>query len=301
MNTSVCNFLPVKKDIGGIKAIRFVYETELPKLRQPFLHPYFALYLAMEGSATLHTEGISVPLKPGTLYFSFPGIPFSFADSENFTYTYITFIGTGANALLEQFDITPQNSVFPGHTALCELFDSSVRRVTQKNANVLAESLILHALSFITGEEESSPLEAAPDTVFETILNYVDSHYGDPAISLSSIGEIFSYSEKYLSALFKKNMKLGFNAYLRTLRIQRAQELLASQAGTLTEIAHACGYEDALYFSKVFKRHVGRTPSGYIRWLAERNENPGLKYILPDLPDENEEPVPADTPEPEQE
>ncbi len=277
MSDSICNFLPVKHDSGSIKTIRFVYETEYTKLQQPFLCPMFLIYIVCSGTASLTVENSSYPLSRGTVFFAFPGCPFRLTGSEDFTYIYISFMGSGAPGLLSQFSITPQNPVFPGMEHLCPLYEMSIRRMDQQNANVLTEGLLLYTLSFLAPPAvQAQPLSAA-DNIFATIVDYVDQHYSDPEISLSRIAGIFSYSEKYLSSLFKRHMNIGFNAYLRNLRIQRAQELIEKQGGTLTDIARACGYRDASYFSKVFKSRTGWTPTEYIRIAEEKNSI--LKYL----------------------
>jgi len=274
--SSICNFLPPKMS-GSINTIHFVYETENACLRQPFLHPVYRIILAVRGTAELTLAETRRAVCRGTLFFAFPGCPYTLSGSEDFAYIYISFMGSGAPALMEQFAITPQNPLFGGMEHLCEPFAAAIRSIDQRNGSVLAESMLLYALSFIPGEQSAAPLRPAAQNLFEAMVEYVDSHYGEADISLGRLADIFSYSEKYLSALFKRNMHIGFNAYLRNLRIQRAQELIEQCSGSLAEIARTCGYSDALYFSKVFKQRTGWTPTEYARIAAERH--PAGKYL----------------------
>ena len=84
-------------------------------------------------------------------------------------------------------------------------------------------------------------------------------------VSLKKLAGLFSYTEKYISHLFKKKMNVGFNYYLNNLRLQYAHELIAQNVHSVSEIAILCGFSDPLYFSKVFKKRVGYTPTEYMK------------------------------------
>jgi len=263
VSDSICNFLPVKYDSGSIKTIRFVYETEYAKLQQPFLCPMFLIYIVCSGTASLTVENSSYPLSRGTVFFAFPGCPFRLTGSEDFTYIYISFMGSGAPGLLSQFSITPQNPVFPGMEHLCPLYEMSIRRMDQQNANVLTEGLLLYTLSFLAPPAvQTQPLSAA-DNIFATIVDYVDQHYSDPEISLSRIAGIFSYSEKYLSSLFKRETGFTLTEYVNKQRVNHAIFLLNSTEMQIQTIAQYCGIPDVNYFTKIFKKMVGKTPKEY--------------------------------------
>ena len=64
---------------------------------------------------------------------------------------------------------------------------------------------------------------------------------------------------KYNPSCFKVN----FSAYLNEFRVEKARELLASTRLSVREVSVACGYSDANYFARVFKRVTGKTPSEY--------------------------------------
>ena len=127
---------------------------------------------------------------------------------------------------------------------------------------MLTESVLYYTLSFFSGrsvENEEGDSEGKGN--FESIVNYVDKHYREENMSLGMLSERFSYTEKYLSSLFKKNMQIGFISYLNNLRIQYAIELIQKRKMSISEIAEACGYRDYSYFSRVFKKSTGKTPT----------------------------------------
>ena len=270
MSKSICCFMNAKNDDASMKAVRFVYETECHTLNQPFVHPIYVLHIVTQGTAVLKIGENEHNLKRGTIFFAFPALPYYLEASEDFEYIYISFMGGGATSLLSRCNITPKNPVFQEFGFLCTIFESSIRRITPANSNLLTESILYYALSYFCHDEENRESEKNASTLFEAIVNYVDHHFRESDISLGRLADIFSYSEKYLSSLFKKNMHVGFITYLNSLRVQYASELISKGEMSIGEIAESCGYSDYSYFSKVFKKNTGKTPSESINYINER-------------------------------
>ena len=135
----------------------------------------------------------------------------------------------------------------------------AIRRVDTTNANILTESVLMYTLSFI-GSTEKASKDAKKDK-FDSILEYVNHNYTSKDMSLKKVAEIFFYSEKYLSSLFVKKTNLKFSQYLNNLRISYAVKLFSKGEKNISEVAYKCGYTDQFYFSKVFKKYSGKTPS----------------------------------------
>ncbi len=270
MSDSICRFMPAKNEEAMIKTVRFVYETECLKLSQPFAHPIYVLHIVTKGSATLKIRENEYAVKRGDIFFAFPAVLYFLDASEDFEYIYISFMGSGAAALLSRCNVTPQNPVYEDFSFLCPMFESAIRRITSKNSNMLTEGVLYYALSFLDKEESELEPKKSGDGLFETIVNYVDHHYREPDLSLRRLADTFSYTEKYLSSLFKKHMQLGFNSYLNNLRVQYANELIEKGASSIAEIAATAGYKDYSYFSRVFKKRTGKTPTESMRFLERK-------------------------------
>ena len=78
------------------------------------------------------------------------------------------------------------------------------------------------------------------------------------------------YSDAYFCKLFKQCFKVNFSTYLNEFRVRKAQQLMADARMSLKDISTACGYSDANYFARVFKRITGQTPSDYRLAAAEQ-------------------------------
>ena len=82
-------------------------------------------------------------------------------------------------------------------------------------------------------------------------------------ITLDEIAAKLGITPEYLGMQFHQEMGVNFSAYVRTMRINKAKELLIRTQLKLYEIAEQVGYSDAKYFSKVFKAETGQLPAEY--------------------------------------
>jgi two-component system, response regulator YesN len=96
----------------------------------------------------------------------------------------------------------------------------------------------------------------------DAVVNYIQRKYGED-ISLSSAAQEAGITPAYLSTLFKQTMGQSFVDYLSTVRIEKACELLKESKLKTYEIAYRVGFQDEKYFTKVFKKLTGISPSEF--------------------------------------
>ena len=111
--------------------------------------------------------------------------------------------------------------------------------------------------------------------VFREVQAYIQEHLSDVALSQKDVSDHFFFSASYFSALFKKRVKQSFVVYLNNERITRAKNLLMNPEMNIAAIAVACGFQNAGYFTRVFKKHTGQTPQEYRRDRALGRNNGG--------------------------
>jgi two-component system response regulator YesN len=94
-------------------------------------------------------------------------------------------------------------------------------------------------------------------------------------LSLSDVARRFEVSPNHLSTLFKKYAGLGFSDFVAQVKVEKAKELIAGGRYKMFQIAQLVGFEDAFYFSKVFKRVAGVSPRDYYLSRCEREPSGG--------------------------
>ena len=106
-------------------------------------------------------------------------------------------------------------------------------------------------------------------SVLKLAVDFIDHNYMDEEISLNKAAHVANVSANHFSALFSQNMGQTFTEYLTDLRMSKAKELLRCTAMRSSEIAGEVGYKDAHYFSYLFKKTQGMTPSEYRKMRGE--------------------------------
>ena len=99
--------------------------------------------------------------------------------------------------------------------------------------------------------------------IVTNVRKYINEHVSE-RLSLNEVAAVFGISPNYLSQLFSKYNDTGFSEYINICKITEAKRLLEEENMKVYEAAEALGFESAFYFSKVFKRVEGVSPTEYV-------------------------------------
>ena len=97
----------------------------------------------------------------------------------------------------------------------------------------------------------------------EDAKQYIMDHYSESSFSVDDICAHLGVGTSYFSSVFKKDTGMSFVTYLTNVRMNEAQRLLDTTDEKSYIIAGLVGYEEPNYFSYVFKKHFGISPSKY--------------------------------------
>lgn len=98
--------------------------------------------------------------------------------------------------------------------------------------------------------------------ILRKAIDYIHEHYNEQ-VTLNEVAENIYVSTFYISRMFKKELGISFVDYLNDVRIEKAKELLKDVKYKTYEVAELVGIPDPHYFSKIFKKYSGMTPSEY--------------------------------------
>ena len=92
---------------------------------------------------------------------------------------------------------------------------------------------------------------------------YLEANFTNPNLTFQDVVDHVAMSSSHFSTLFSQTTGVTFTKYLINLRMRKARELLYNTSMRSSEIAYAVGYNDPHYFSYLFKKNTGVTPSEF--------------------------------------
>lgn len=126
---------------------------------------------------------------------------------------------------------------------------------------LLLSSYLYQILFTMRTEKNTYIQRGAPDRLIESILKYINENF-HRIEHIEQIANEFYISKYHLCHLFQKNLGAPVVGYLNAMRVKHACTLLKESTDILN-VAFACGFNSSSYFSKVFKKEMGISPSEY--------------------------------------
>lgn len=254
---NICKFIP-DRSRSELRTVSFIFETDPVVQEAEAYLGHHALFLIKTGGF-FYFDKKAVQVFPGDLVLGFSGERF-YAKGNNFQYYYIKFNGLRSEDLFKRFGISPLNRIFKGYEGMLPFWKENIARATGENIDLIAESVLIYAFSKLSAVHEQL------DDAAYALTKYIEENFTDTGLSLNSAAEALGYNAKYLSSCFKK-INIGFSEYVRTLRINNAVFLMEHGVESVKNVAVLSGFQDPLYFSKVFKAVIGQSPTEYIKKL----------------------------------
>jgi two-component system response regulator YesN len=133
---------------------------------------------------------------------------------------------------------------------------TNIRTIEQ--LRIQAQRILVSALTFRDSQTKSQYAG-----MIRRVKEYIDHHYMDPNLSLNDVATQVNLSPSHFSVVFSQETCKTFREYLTEIRIKKAKELLRTTTLRSAEISYQVGYNDPHYFSFVFRKNMGLSPSEF--------------------------------------
>lgn len=237
----------------------------------PGVRDHYLIHHIVKGKGRYLCGSNSFELSTGDTFLIYPNTEVSYyADIEEpWEYYWVGFNGTEVASLLKETTFTQTNPV--SHidfgdqlqTILSEIYHAH----GMANYHAVRMTGLLYQFFSILLEHMPHPDLPSPDAgraYVRHAAEFIAYNYPQP-IDVEDIASHVGISRSHLYRVFMKYFNLSPTQYLTGFRINRARSLLEDSNLSIAAIANSVGFEDQLYFSKVFKKVTGVPPSTYVK------------------------------------
>lgn len=235
----------------------------------PALRDHYLIQVVESGRGIFRVGGREYTLGPGDGFLICPSqmVEYS-ADSENpWSYYWVGFNGSGARRLIESCGLSEEEPVFHSENpdkllrGLLDIYKAS-------GASPQSRARMVGALYFFLAqlmeERGAAPANTGGTVYLDTALTFMEQNYSRK-ISVGEIAASCGLSRSHLYRLFMAHANQSPNEYLIRLRVDKAAHLLREKGLTVSEAAYSAGFTDPYYFSRIFKKIIGVSPSEYAK------------------------------------
>lgn len=265
-NNNICKFSNMKS--SDLICTQFVYETENTQSQKSYTDRYILGFVA-QGDGLICQNVHELKINKGTVFFIEKDTYFSIKGDNGFAYFYISFYGRRADELVERLILSEHRCIFDLSNSYDELSSfafNCLQRANGQNTDILSECVLLYFMTYLEVEERRST------NLLSTMILLTSQNFSNASFSLNTLSDMMKYDAKYLSFYFKKHKQICYSEYLRDLRVKHSVFLIEQGLTSVKNIALLSGFADALYFSKVFKKEMQKSPKEYIAYITKYNK-----------------------------
>lgn len=264
---NVSTFASIGKEVNDITQINTSYRTALSGLKYRFLDEDVQIieYKDFIDESPEEADFIDYNYELEKLIWEIKlGNPNSIENEIEYLFEKVKKVGKVEMMKLIAIDIIVEMfKLYSAVVGKSSSLTAYVDRLEKKEINVNEVRKLCLNLATDINQKIQDRIKSKHFRVIEQVKNIIKSKFSDPSLSLNNVATELHISMNYLSSLFKKETGQSFTQYLTNFRIDKAKELLKTTDLKTYEIAYEVGYDDPQYFSTVFKKIVGVSPSEY--------------------------------------
>ncbi len=229
-------------------------------IRRKGRHDYHIL-LVTGGTCEVFHNCKSYTLTEGSLILYEPYEEQEYSFKSGSTSLWCHFCGNIVGELLDSCNIKSGVYFLKPDKAIFESYSNLIQRFHQPGKKNLANPSFMELIYNISYAITFSEQKDNSDTILP-ILAYINTNY-NKQITIDELAKKSGFSKSRFSHIFSHVTDTTPIKYLNDIRLKMSCEMLSATNESIAEIAIACGFNDPLYFSRLFKRKYGTTPSEY--------------------------------------
>jgi AraC-like DNA-binding protein len=233
------------------------------------LSEYQLVYITRGGGVFESKTGGVRTINSGDLFILFPNEWHRYGpgDATGWDENWVAFNGSHAGELIEQMGISPANPIF--RTDITDSLKREFGRIEEELSNEAAgyqnivAARIELILALVTTYNLRSNHEAADEIEVIKRAKALLVEQIDRTTGIEDLAKELGVGYSWFRKAFRQHVGISPGEYQRQVRISRASELLRGSSLPIAEIGIRCGFESAYYFSRIFRKKTGMTPSEY--------------------------------------
>lgn len=242
----------------------------------PAVRDHYLIHLVVSGKGVFTVDNQDYKIGAGSAFIIRPQSLVSYcADNDDpWEYCWVGFNGADASRLVE---LTAFEEDAPIISFSCEAMPKLQQAFlniyscfgTKAEQETMTVSKLFEAFSLIIkAAPKKSPDSSSGRMYIKNAVKFIQRNFSD-SIDVSDIADHVGLSRSHLYRIFVRHLSLSPNEYLTQYRINQACILLRTSGLSVGEIASSVGFDDQLYFSRVFKKLKGVPPSQYSKEIAD--------------------------------
>ena len=186
-------------------------------------------------------------------------------NQQPFASYWVHFTGYGVLDVLANTGLAQRRIIRLGQDgAVVELFERIIEEIERKEKGyeMVAASLLMQIIGIIGRRMERGGATGFRQEQIGPALERIHKQYGG-RLSVAGLAALCHLSTSRFYALFRQHTGLSPQQYIIDFRLKKACELMRHTQLNIRQISSLCGFDDQLYFSKLFKKHMATTPSAW--------------------------------------
>ena len=221
------------------------------------MHHYWELIYCTSGEGTITFDDFTIPYKESDIIAIPPDLPHTNTSEKGFTNIFINLDDSNLNYK------TPIKIQDDSSHHIRAAFQSAYYHFSEEQNRDYLLTAYGHLLAAYIRAYQKTPVHSV---IVEEIRSNIVQNFSDCGYELDQFLRSLPFSYDYLRKLFKKEMGVTPHQYLCDKRLNTAAEWLSAsynEGNNIADVARLCGFNEPLYFSRMFKKKFGIAPSFY--------------------------------------